>query len=84
VTGYLLSVCNFDLTVIDVPALVSSANETLEWERDPTTTPKAGTTVWLVISAARKGDKTDARPNGPPPATQPHAGSPGPSGSFSP
>ncbi|HEX4124483.1 MAG TPA: YdjY domain-containing protein [Tepidisphaeraceae bacterium] len=74
VTGYLLSVCNFDLTVIDVPALVSSSNETLEWERDPTTTPKAGTTVWLVISAAQPGDKTDAQNRGPAPTTR---GAPG-------
>ena len=70
VTGYLLTVCNFDLTVIDVPALVSSSNETLEWERDPTTTPKAGTTVWLVISAAGPGDPTKAQNRGPMPTTQ--------------
>src|SRR5437764_14477486 len=31
-TGYLVSVVNFELSVIDIPELASSANETLEWE----------------------------------------------------
>src|SRR5439155_9662657 len=31
-TGYLVSIVNFDLTVIDTPKLASNANETLEWE----------------------------------------------------
>ncbi len=48
-TGYIVSIVNFDLTMIDVPELASSANETLEWERNPDTAPKAGTTVWMVI-----------------------------------
>jgi hypothetical protein len=49
VTGYVVSICNFDLTLIDVPDLVSSANETLEWERNADLMPKAGTKVWMVI-----------------------------------
>jgi hypothetical protein len=48
-TGYLVSVVNFDLTVVDVPELASSSNETLEWERNPDVTPKAGTPLWMII-----------------------------------
>lgn len=51
-TGYLVSIVNFDLTVIDVPQLASSSNELLEWERNPDTTPKAGTPVTMVIEPA--------------------------------
>lgn len=52
VTGYLISIVNFDYTVIDVPQLASSSNELLEWERNPDTTPKAGTKVTMVIEPA--------------------------------
>ena len=47
--GYLVSIVNFELTVIDVPELASSSNELLEWERNPDVTPKAGATVWMII-----------------------------------
>jgi hypothetical protein len=56
ITGYIVSLCNFDLTMIDVPDLVSSANETLEWERNADLMPAAGTTVWMVIEPAGKAD----------------------------
>lgn len=49
VTGYIVSVVNFDLTVIDIPELASSANETLEWERNPDVAPKGGTKCWMII-----------------------------------
>jgi len=48
-TGYIVSVVNFDLTMIDIPELASSANETLEWERNPDVAPKGGTKVWMII-----------------------------------
>ncbi len=48
-TGYIVSVVNFDLTMIDVPELASSANETLEWERNPDVAPKGGTKVTMII-----------------------------------
>jgi biopolymer transport protein ExbD len=51
-TGYVVSICNFDLCLIDVPALVSSANETLEWERNPDTVPPTGTPVTMIIEPA--------------------------------
>ena len=51
-TGYLVSVVNFDLTVIDIPKLASSANETLEWEINTDLAPPGGTPVTLVITPA--------------------------------
>ncbi|HLL89044.1 MAG TPA: YdjY domain-containing protein [Tepidisphaeraceae bacterium] len=51
-TGYLVSVVNFDLTVIDIPELASSANESLEWALNPDVAPPAGTPVTLVIEPA--------------------------------
>jgi hypothetical protein len=52
VTGYVVSICNFDLTLIDVPNLVSNANETLEWEFNPDLVPPKGTAVSMVIRPA--------------------------------
>ena len=51
-TGYIVSVVNFDLTLIDIPKLASSANETLEWETNTDLMPPAGTKVTMVISPA--------------------------------
>ncbi len=53
VTGYLVSIVNFDLTVIDVPALVSNANESLEWETNLDLMPHAGATVTMIIEPAK-------------------------------
>ncbi len=52
ITGYIISVVNFDLTVIDVPDLRSSANEFLEWETNLDIAPPAGTPVTLIIEPA--------------------------------
>ncbi len=52
VTGYLVSIVNFDLTVIDVPALASNANEALEWETNLDEMPEAGAPVTMVIEPA--------------------------------
>jgi hypothetical protein len=59
VTGYVVSVVNFDLTLIDIPELASNSNETLEWERNPDTAPPARTKVVMVIEpvANAPGDK---------------------------
>ena len=53
-TGYLVSVVNFDMTVIDIPNLASASNEALEWERNPDTVPPAGTKVTMIIEPAGK------------------------------
>jgi len=49
ITGYLISIVNFELTVVDVPELASSSNELLEWERNPDVTPAAGAKVWMIL-----------------------------------
>lgn len=52
VTGYVVSIVNFELTLIDVPELASSANETLEWEINTDVAPPPNTPVTMVIEAA--------------------------------
>src|SRR5436309_3522993 len=71
-TVYIVSVVNFDLTVIDIPELASSANETLEWEYNPDVVPAKGATVWMIIEPAGKDattkpaiEKTKADAGGP-------------------
>ena len=41
-TGYVMSLVNFDYTLIDIPELASSSNETLEWERNADLMPDEG------------------------------------------
>lgn len=48
--GYTVSLVNFEHALIDVPELVSSANETLEWQVDPTVCPPRGTAVTMILS----------------------------------
>ena len=52
VTGYLVTVVNFEHTVIDIPELKSNKNESLEWEINPQVMPKRNTPVWLIIEPA--------------------------------
>ena len=52
VTGYVVSVVNFELTLIDIPDLASSANETLEWEINWDVVPKGNTPVTMIIEPA--------------------------------
>ncbi len=66
VTGYVVSVVNFDLTLIDIPELASNENETLVWERNPDAMPPAGTKVTMLIEPA--GAEDPATPNGAPAA----------------
>ena len=56
VTGYIVSVVNFDLTMIDIPEIKTNANETLEWERNPDTAPPGGTKVVMVIEPVGGAD----------------------------
>lgn len=55
VTGYVISVVNFDLTLIDLPEIKSNSNELLEWQRNPEVAPPAKTKVTMVIEPAGKG-----------------------------
>jgi hypothetical protein len=57
VTGYLLTVVNFDWSVIDVPALRSNSDATLQWERNPQMSPPIGARVTLIISPTQNESK---------------------------
>ncbi len=52
VTGYLVSVVNFEFTPIDVPQIKSSSNDALEWEINTDIAPKRDAKVWLIIEPA--------------------------------
>jgi len=77
-TGYVVSLVNFELTLIDVPRLISSANETLEWEAALDLMPPLGAPMTMVIEPL---DKT-APPAGAP-ATAPGAAAPQPQARLS-
>jgi hypothetical protein len=74
VTGYVVSVVNFDLTLIDIPDLASNANESLQWERNPDLMPPAGTKVTMVIEPA--GAAGDAPKDAAPSNATPSNGAP--------
>jgi hypothetical protein len=57
VTGYLITVVNFEHTVIDIPQLRSSKNDSLEWEINPEVMPKRNTPVWLIVEPAEERKK---------------------------
>jgi hypothetical protein len=61
VTGYVVSIVNFDLTLIDIPELASNSNETLTWEANLDALPAMGTACTMVIEplASSRAD-TDA------------------------
>ena len=67
ITGYVVSIVNFDLTMIDVPELASNANETLEWEYNPDVCPPKGARVTMIIEPGGKEATTEpaaTRPGG--------------------
>ena len=51
-TGYIVSVVNFDFSVIDIPQLASNANETLEWQTNLDAMPPKGSKVTMLIQPA--------------------------------
>jgi hypothetical protein len=51
-TGYIASLVNFDLTLLDTPRIASSANDTLQYEFNPDTVPPTGTKVTLILRLA--------------------------------
>lgn len=48
-TGYVVSLVNFEHTLIDVPSLASAANDTLEWETNPDAGPLRGQAVTMIL-----------------------------------
>jgi hypothetical protein len=55
--GYLVTVVNFQYSPVDLPALVSDADETLEWEMNPEVVPAKGTKMTLIFQPAEKVTK---------------------------
>jgi hypothetical protein len=51
-TGYVVSIVNFELTLMDVPRLASSANETLEWEAALDLLPPLNSPMTMIIEPA--------------------------------
>src|SRR3954454_24144265 len=70
VTGYVVSVVNFELTLIDIPDLASSANETLEWQINTDVAPPGGTPVTMILEPAGKVESPSTQPAGDAPTTQ--------------
>jgi hypothetical protein len=64
-TGYIVSVVNFELTVIDIPELASNANETLEWEVNPDVAPPKDTKVTMILEPAAKVIEIKAQADAP-------------------
>src|SRR5262245_37444018 len=62
VTGYVVSIVNFDLTLIDIPELASNSNETLEWEANLDALPALGTPVTMIIEPLDKQGGGKAAP----------------------
>ncbi|WP_428941013.1 YdjY domain-containing protein [Fontivita pretiosa] len=56
VTGYVVSIVNFDLTPIDIPQLASNANETLEWQANLDALPPRGTPVTMILEPIDQDD----------------------------
>jgi hypothetical protein len=52
VTGYVVSVVNFDYSLIDIPQVASNSNDLLELRRNPEVAPPAKTKVTMVIEPA--------------------------------
>jgi hypothetical protein len=50
--GYLVSVLNNELTVIDIPEIAGRDLESREWDRNGNLLPPVGTTIWMVIEPA--------------------------------
>lgn len=59
VTGYVVSLVNFDLTPIDVPHVASNANELLELEINPDIAPPMGTAVTMILEPVAGGATAD-------------------------
>jgi hypothetical protein len=73
-TGYIVSVVNFDYSVIDIPQLASNANETLEWQTNLDAIPPKGSKVTMIIEPA--GQAVAAPPPPVAPATQAKSAAP--------
>lgn len=65
VTGYVVSVVNFDLSPIDVPRVASNANDLLEWQTNPEVAPEMGARVTMILEpVGGDDDGIEPRPAG--------------------
>lgn len=55
-TGYVVSVLNSELAVIDVSTLAATALETRELDRNEDLLPEAGRKIWMVIEPAARAE----------------------------
>jgi hypothetical protein len=55
--GYLVSVLNNELTVIDIPELAGRDLDSREWDRNGALLPPVGATIWMVIEPAGRKDR---------------------------
>jgi hypothetical protein len=62
VTGYVVSVVNFDYSLIDIPQVASNSNELLELRRNPAVAPPGKTKVTMVIEPAGNAQDGAASP----------------------
>jgi hypothetical protein len=63
-TGYVVSLVNFEHTLIDVPKLVSASNETLEWETNPDLGLKRGQAVTMILDPLNDGPTSEPSARG--------------------
>ena len=54
--GYLVSVLNNELTVIDIPDVAGRDLDAREWDRNANLLPAVGTKIWMVIEPTGKKD----------------------------
>jgi hypothetical protein len=54
--GYLVSVLNNELTVIDIPDVAGRDLESREWDRNATLLPPVGTKIWMILEPTGKKD----------------------------
>jgi hypothetical protein len=63
--GYLVSVLNNELTVIDIPDVAGRELDSREWDRNATLLPPVGTTIWMLIEPTGKKDGAATQPSHP-------------------
>ena len=66
-TGYIVSVLNNELTVMDIPAVVGTALDTREWEPNLALLPAADSKVTMILQPAGKEINPDLANAGTPP-----------------
>jgi hypothetical protein len=73
-TGQLVSIVNFDLSVLDLGELASSANEMLQWTLNTEQAPPRGAPVTMILSAVAAGEGATTAPATGPSAVSEFAG----------